>query len=95
MKNALNQNEVSTLSTVLLTNLDENVFFSKISDFVKKQFGEYKVQVFEAFEDGSTQLKAENGKVIEDGLSYEKGQGLSGYVARMKRAYYSNSKRDP
>lgn len=95
MKNALNQNEVSTLSTVLLTNLDENVFFSKISEFVKKQFGEYKVQVFEAFEDGSTQLRAENGKVIDSGLVYDKGQGLSGYVTRIKRAYYSNSKRDP
>ncbi|MEX0798019.1 MAG: sigma-54-dependent Fis family transcriptional regulator [Bacteriovoracaceae bacterium] len=95
MKSALDMNQVSTLSTVLLTNLDENVFFSKISDFVNKQFGEYKAQVFEAFEDGSTQLKAENGKVIESGLIYEKGQGLSGYVSRMKRAYYSNSKRDP
>src|SRR5690554_1229286 len=95
MKRALDQNQVSTLSTVLLTNLDENVFFSKISDFVQKQFGEYKVQVFEAFQDGSTQLRAENGKLIEDGLVLDKGKGLSGYVSRMKRAYYSNSKRDP
>lgn len=95
MKRALDMNQVSTLSTVLLTNLDENVFFSKISDFVQKQFGEYKVQVFEAFEDGSTQLRAENGKLIESGILLEKGKGLSGYVTRMKRAYYSNSKRDP
>lgn len=95
MKRALDMNQVSTLSTVLLTNLDENVFFSKISEFVQKQFGEYKVQVFEAFEDGSTQLRAENGKLIESGIIHEKGKGLSGYVARMKRAYYSNSKRDP
>lgn len=95
MKRALDNNQVSTLSTVLLTNLDENVFFSKISDFVQKQFGEYKVQIFEAYQDGSTQLRAENGKVIEDGICLEKGKGLSGYVTRMKRAYYSNSKRDP
>lgn len=95
MKRALDMNQVSTLSTVLLTNLDENVFFSKVSDFVQKQFGEYKVQVFEAFQDGSTQLRAENGKVIEDGITLEKGKGLSGYVTRMKRAYYSNSRRDP
>lgn len=95
MKRALDMNQVSTLSTVLLTNLDENVFFSKISDFVNRQFGEYKVQVFEAFEDGSTQLRAENGKLVEGGIILEKGKGLSGYVTRMKRAYYSNSKRDP
>jgi transcriptional regulator with GAF, ATPase, and Fis domain len=95
MKSALNIDQVSTLSTVLLSNLDENVFFSKISEFVQSQFKEYKVQVFETFEDGATILKAENGKLIQDGIRYNKGEGLSGYVSRMKRAYYSNSKRDP
>lgn len=95
MRSALDLNKVSTLSTVLLTNLDENIFFSQISSFVMEQFGEYKVQAFEAFQDGTTVLRAENGKVIDGGISYAKGQGLSGYVTRMKRAYYSNSKRDP
>lgn len=95
MRRALDLNQVSTLSTVLLTNLDESVFFSKLSEFIMDQFGEYKVQVFEASQDGSTQLKAENGKIIEEGIEFAKGQGLSGYVTRMKRAYYSNSKRDP
>lgn len=95
MKSALNMNEISTLSTVLLTNLDENLFFSKISEFVQSEFNEYKVLVFETFEDGSTMLKAENGNIVENGIEYNKGEGLSGYVSRMKRAYYSNSKRDP
>ena len=95
MKNALDLNQVATLSTVLISNLDENVFFSKISEFVMNTFGEYKVLAFEAFQDGATELRAENGKIVENGLSYEKGQGLSGYVVRMKRAYYSNSQRDP
>lgn len=95
MTKALDLNKVSTLSTVLLTNLDEGVFFSKISEFIMNQFGEYKVEVFSASEDGSTELKAVDGKLIKKGLTYPKGQGLSGYVARMKRAYYSNSKRDP
>lgn len=95
MKSALNLNEMSTLSTVLLSNLDEGIFFSRISQFMTDHFGEYKTQVFEVFADGSTTLRAENGKMLEQGISYDKGQGLSGYVARMKRAYYSNSKRDP
>lgn len=95
MRSNLNLNEVSTLSTVLLTNLNETLFFSKISEFMMSQFGEYKVQVFEAFKDGSTLLMAENGKAIENGILYGKGEGLSGYVVRTKRAYYSNSKRDP
>jgi Nif-specific regulatory protein len=95
MTQALDLNKVSTLSTVLLTNLDEGIFFSKISEFVMNQFGEYKVEVFSASEDGSTQLRAVDGKLIKKGLTYTKGQGLSGYVTRMKRAYYSNSQRDP
>lgn len=95
MKNALDMNEVSTLSTVLLSNLDESIFFSKVSKFVQNQFNEYKVLVFESFEDGSTQLRSENGKIIEKSEVIAKGEGLSGYVTRVKRAYYSNSKRDP
>ena len=95
MKAALNLDKLSTLSTVLLTNLDETVFFSKISGYIHEQFGEYKVRVFAAYEDGCTELKAENGKSIENGVTYKKGESLSGYVTRLKRAYYSNSKRDP
>lgn len=95
MKSTLNIDEVSTLSTVLLTHLDEKLFFSKISSFVHNYFDEFRVEVFEAFQNGNTILRAANGEIIENGLTYEKGQGLSGYVARVKRAYYSNSKRDP
>lgn len=97
MKSALDMNEVSTLSSVLLTNLDENLFFAKISEFMMNYFEEYKVMVFEAFSDGSSELKAVNGQIVDkqDAISYAKGQGLSGYVIRIKRAYYSNSKRDP
>lgn len=97
MKSALNMNEVSTLSTALLTNLDESLFFAKISEFMMQHFKAYKTLVFESYSDGVTELKALNGKVINDKekLIYAKGQGLSGYVSRIKRAYYSNSKRDP
>lgn len=89
-------NKIEKLATDLLNNLDEKVFFSKISTEVQNLFDEYKVQVFEAFFDGSSQLRAENGKATKSGTAYAKGQGLSGYVVRTKRAYYSNSaKRDP
>ncbi len=95
MNATLNLEKLSTLSTVLLTNLDETVFFSKISGYIHEQFGEYKVCVFASYEDGSTELKAENGKAVENGTQYAKGEAISGYVTRLKRAYYSNSKRDP
>jgi Nif-specific regulatory protein len=96
MKTAANLNEIATLSTVLLSNLDEVVFFSKLSGFVQELTGEHKVLGFEALNDGSTRLIAENGQALSSAKLLNKGQGLSGYVARMKRAYYSNSvKRDP
>lgn len=95
MKSAFDVDKVSTLSNQLLSNLDETVFFSKISEFVQNHFEEYKVQTFEAFKDGSTVLRSENGKPTEITLNYKPGQGLSGYVVRTKRAYYSNSQRDP
>jgi DNA-binding NtrC family response regulator/putative methionine-R-sulfoxide reductase with GAF domain len=96
MKTASMNNEIATLSTVLLSNLDEVVFFSKLSGFVHELMGEYKVLCFEVLTDGSSRLAAENGHSLENGKLLNKGQGLSGYVARMKRAYYSNSvRRDP
>lgn len=89
-------NDLATLSSVLLSNLDEAVFFSKITDFILQQTEEYKVLAYEAMFDGSTALVAENGKAVSSKEVLAKGIGLSGYVARMKRAYYSNNvKRDP
>jgi transcriptional regulator with GAF, ATPase, and Fis domain len=34
-------------------------------------------------------------KQLKTEYTYAKGEGFSGYVSRIKRAYYSNSKRDP
>lgn len=96
MKTASIHNELATLSTTLLSNLDEVVFFSQLSGFIQEISGEHKVLGFEVLNDGSTLLISENGKGLNTPKSLQKGQGLSGYVARMKRAYYSNSvKRDP
>src|SRR5690606_31771196 len=70
--------------------------FSKLTGFIHDMTNEHKVLGFEALSDGSTRLIAENGQALEAVKVLNKGQGLSGYVARMKRAYYSNSaKRDP
>ncbi|HXH76023.1 MAG TPA: sigma 54-interacting transcriptional regulator [Bacteriovoracaceae bacterium] len=96
MKTASIQNELATLSTVLLTNLDEVIFFTKLTGFIQDVMVEHKVLGFEVLADGSTRLVAENGKALNNVKVLNKGQGLSGYVARMKRAYYSNAvKRDP
>lgn len=94
MMNAQNVNEISKLSVVLST-LEEAVFFSKLCEFIKIHSGEHKVQIYKSFEDGASQLVSEDGKAVS-GEILLKGAGLSGYVIRTKRAYYSNNvKRDP
>lgn len=96
MINALNENQVSNLNAVLLSNLDEGAFFSQLSAHFLGTTNEYKVKVFEVFNDGSTLLRAIDGKAKNKEKIREKGVGIAGYVARTKRAYYSNSaKRDP
>lgn len=95
MNAAQMNNELSTLCTVLLSNLNEVVFFSKITGQIHDMTGEYKVQGYVTLNDGSTRLIAENGQAVNE-MILAKGQGLSGYVSRIKRAYYSNSvRRDP
>lgn len=95
MKSTMLADQLNTLNTQLLTNLDEAIFFSRLSGFFLEQSGEFKVQAYEVMSDGSTRLRGENGQAI-DGVVLAKGIGLSGYVGRMKRAYWSNSvKRDP
>ncbi len=96
MKTASIQNELAILSTVLLSNLDEVIFFSKLTGFIQNNLQEHKVLGFESLSDGTTRLIAQNGVALSEAKLLNKGQGLSGYVSRMKRAYYSNSvKRDP
>lgn len=94
MMNALNVNELQTLKVVLST-LEEAVFFAKLSEFILNLSAEHRVLVYKAFEDGASQLTAINGKA-QEGSILAKGMGLSGYVIRTKKAYYSNNvKRDP
>lgn len=82
--------------TNLLSTLNEKTFFSELSKAVKVLTGEDHVLIYEAFEDGSSKLVVEDGKVANKEIRFEKGYGLSGYVIRTKRAYYSNNvKRDP
>ncbi len=96
MKIASHQNELTNLSTILLTNLDADIFFSSLTGFLKNHLKDHTILGFEVLFDGSTQLRSKNGESLDKEKILAKGMGLSGYVARMKRAYYSNScKRDP
>lgn len=96
MNQAHNMNEISTLSSVLITTLDESIFFSKLSGYIHEMMGEHKVLIFKTYQDHATQLVANSGKPVENDPIFDKGQGLAAYVSRIKRAYISNNvQRDP
>lgn len=96
MQKALNQEALSSVSLVLLSTLDEDIFFGKMSEFIADQFEGLNIYICKNSRDGETQIIAENGQSVKNGKIFKKGEGISGYVVRTKRAYYSNSvQRDP
>jgi Nif-specific regulatory protein len=98
MTTTLTKNESiqNSLSSILYLSLDESHFFNSISNHFKKQFKCDQVQVFQILENGKSVLMSENGISIELGCILLKGEGASGYIARTKRGYFSNTvERDP
>jgi DNA-binding NtrC family response regulator len=92
----LNEEHLNTLNAELLSNLDETLFFTRLSKAIKSiVLASERVEVYEALHDGQTELISVDGKDCVDKIKLNKGKGLSGYVVRTKRPYYSNSKRDP
>jgi DNA-binding NtrC family response regulator len=89
-------NEITTLSNSLLSNLDESVFFGHLSAHFHNIFNLHSVQVYKVYSDSSIQLMSENGEAINQAEIIEKSGSIASYVARTKRAYFSNNvQRDP
>jgi Nif-specific regulatory protein len=86
-----NSATLSQVSTILLSDLREEVFFANLSSFVKTESKEDQVEIYLIYNDESTRLIARDGEVVEGAQIIKKGMGASGYVARTKRIYFSNS----
>ncbi|MCB9091889.1 MAG: sigma-54-dependent Fis family transcriptional regulator [Halobacteriovoraceae bacterium] len=87
---------LSQISTLLLSDLRENVFFAHLSKYIKDFTGEDSVEINLVYNDDSTQLIARDGESLADSPIKNRGEGACGYVTKIKRIYYSNSvKRDP
>jgi len=98
MTTAMNnqKTQLNNLSSVLYLSLDEVHFFNTISKFFAESMNCHKVQVFKIFENGKSLLISENGVAIHHSIELLKGEGASGYIARTKRGYFSNTvERDP
>lgn len=88
---------IQQTSFQLLNHLNEDYFFSEIGKFFKLQSNSYRVLVFETIEDSkSARLRSVDGLLYDESLhgSFPESS-LSNYVAKMKRGYFSNSRRDP
>lgn len=89
-------NKIATLSSILLSTLDEGIFFAKLSSHIRDIFQNDNVQIFVARGEQGVQLVANDGAPVAESQIMELSKGLAGHVVKMKRAYYSNSvKRDP
>ena len=83
---------------LLLSTLEEKVFFRALGKEVKKLFNSDRVTIFRSMGDGVSVLVSDTEKEeISSTPSFmEKGKGISGHVVRTSQAYYSNnSERDP
>ncbi len=93
---AINQEEITKLESHLLSSLDEKFFFEGLAHFIKSQHECDRVIVFKSFDDASSQFIADSENSSVEQYKLEKGKGISGYVIRTERPYYSNSvSRDP
>ncbi len=98
MTNSMAKNlpEINRVSSILLSTLDESIFFNELGKFLHIQL-QLDQTIIRSVQHGlDTQIVSENGKVVEGAAILEKGRGPAGHVVRTKKAYFSNSiDRDP
>jgi Nif-specific regulatory protein len=88
--------EIEKLSSILLSSLDESVFFPELGKFFHKTIAADQTLVYLIKEDQSARLIAKNGRFVKKETILEKGDGVTGHVVRTKSPYFSNNiTRDP
>ncbi len=93
---AKNVTALEHLSSILLSTLDETIFFSELSKYIKNSIGCDKIKVYKVQEDTSAKLISLDGGPVHEGQELMIGEGPAGHVIRTKRSYFSNNTaRDP
>jgi DNA-binding NtrC family response regulator len=88
-------NSQDLLSSLFLS-LDEAHFYTSICKLFMNQMKAQKVLVYKINDNGSAQLMSQDGEIILNSQSLDKGVGAVGYIARTKKGYFSNTvERDP
>lgn len=85
--------KIGELSSILLTTLDESIFFNELARFMKGEIACDHVIVYKVLEDHSAVMVSNDGELVDGHI---KGKGPAGHVIRTKRPYFSNqTDRDP
>ncbi len=88
--------QMENLTSILLSTLDEGIFFSTLCKFLSENIQSDRVLVYKVCEDSSAHLMSRNGEQIEEEIILDKGAGATGHVLKTKKPYFSNSvARDP
>jgi len=93
----LNKNlpDVQSLVSVLLSTLDESLFFIELMKQLADEVKADTTRIYLANETGALKLLIED-LTLTKNVSYEKNEGLAAYVLRTKKPYFSNNiTRDP
>ncbi|MBF0359590.1 MAG: sigma-54-dependent Fis family transcriptional regulator [Oligoflexia bacterium] len=86
--------DIQKLMSILYSSLDESLFFSELSKFIKDFTKAERVTIYKANPDESIELTSVDGRHTVNKI--KSGEGILGHVVKTKRAYFSNMiRRDP
>jgi len=91
-----NLTKIQEVASILLSSLDESVFFPHLGKLLHDQMGVDRTLVSLVQENGSVKIISKNGKLVKKGKLLDKGVGPAGHVIRTKKPYFcNNTERDP
>jgi Nif-specific regulatory protein len=91
-----NLTKIQEVASILLSSLDESVFFPHLGKLLHDQMGVDSTLVSLVQENGSVKIISKNGKLVKKGKLLDKGVGPAGHVIRTKKPYFcNNTERDP
>ncbi len=93
---AKNLSDLKNLSSILLSSLDETVFFPQLGKFLSKVLPADRILIYLVRDNGSVCLLSKAGKYRKREVILEKGEGPAGHVIRTRKPYFcNNTERDP
>ncbi|MCP4912571.1 MAG: sigma-54-dependent Fis family transcriptional regulator [Oligoflexia bacterium] len=98
MNQAVSKKEakIEKLMSILLTTLDEKLFFSSLDKFLKNEIACDHSKIYIVRDDNSAVLISNDGKKAKKSAKLDRGHGPAGHVIKTRRPYFSNSaQRDP